>query len=116
TELERRNIDRQLEMSRPVTRLDERFLPHPHGERADLSGLLRDGDELGRFAQAAWRRVPPRQHLEPVELARVEADQRLEEWNEFIGFDRGPDFIFKSNSRLELLLHLAVEPGIAVAA
>jgi hypothetical protein len=32
-------------------------------------------------------------HLEPVELAGIQADQRLEEWNEFVAFDRRADFI-----------------------
>src|SRR5690606_21300769 len=114
-ELNRRDIDRELQLGRPVLCLQQRLFHHPHRERGNLPRLLGDRDEIGRLDDAACRRTPASKDLKSVKLTTVEADQWLEIGDELVGLDRTADFLLQRDTALELPLHLPVEPCKAVA-
>ena len=115
-ELDRRDVDRDLEVRRPGLRFLQRLLDHADGQRADEPGLLGGVDEGLRLQEAAGRRAPAGKRLEADQLARREIDQRLEEGDELAILDAAADVFLELHAVGQLPLQLRVEPGEAVPA
>ena len=110
-ELDRRDVDRELEVGRPAACFLERLFKDAERQRTDQSGPLGSLDERLGFDEAAARRAPAREGLEADDLAAPEIDQWLEERNELAGLDAAADLFLQLQPFGELALQFLVEPG-----
>ena len=63
SELDRRDIDGDADVTRPIHGLDARPPEHPVADGVDQSGFFRDRNELERRNHAAFRMMPAQQRL-----------------------------------------------------
>ena len=70
-ELDRRDVDRDLEVRRPGARVLHRLLHDAHGQRADEAGRFGDLDEMLRLEETALGRTPASQRLETDQFAAI---------------------------------------------
>ena len=113
-ELDRRDVDRELEVRWPGLRFLKRLLDHADGQRSDEPRLFRSFDERLRLQEAAGRRAPAGKRLEADQFTRGEIDQRLEEGDELAILDAAADILLKLHAVGHLPLQLRIEPGEAV--
>ncbi len=108
-ELPRRDVDRDVDVGRPVpasaTRLFQDQLAHLH----DGAGLLGDLDELTGGHQAAFRMVPAQQGLAGDDPSGAQVDDRLEMCVELIATDRVPEVDFSGTATACTRLHILFE-------
>src|SRR5450756_257412 len=76
-ELDRRQIDGNLDAMRPGRRLDAGAVQGPFADRDDQAGLFGDGDEHRRRHFSAYRMGPAQQRLAGRYTAAAQIDQRL---------------------------------------
>src|SRR5207245_6822157 len=110
-ELDRRDVDRDLEVRRPAARVLHRLLHDAHRQGADQAGGFGDLDEMLGLEETALGRTPAGERLETDELAALEVDQRLEERHELALEDSSAHVLFEAEALGQLAVELLVEPG-----
>ena len=75
--------------------IGQRLADEAFGQVADQVDFLGDRDEYFRADEAELRRVPPRQHLEPDQLAGLEVDLLLVVRHELAGGDAAAQAAFE---------------------
>src|SRR5439155_8350751 len=115
-ELHRRHVDRELEVSRPASRIFQRLFQNAECQRTDKACPLSRFDEAVSLQQDAARRTPAGERLEADDLPAVEVNERLEEGHELAGLDSAANFLFELQSIADLALKLFVKPRKAVSA
>jgi hypothetical protein len=110
------NVDRQRQLGIPLAGVLQGLADERFGERADGVDLLGDRDEDLGADEAELRGIPPREHLEPDELARLEIDLLLVVGNELAGRNAPADAGLELGAEAQFALHLRFEPVVAAAA
>ena len=114
-ELDRREVDGDLRLGRPLHRIGACFFQHPAADFVDQADLLQHRNEDTREHEAARRAVPAQQRFEADHFARRDIHQRLIEELEFavrerlgqIGFQRAPIADLRVHGLLEEAMHAA---------
>jgi hypothetical protein len=76
-ELDRRHVDGDTDVARPLRRHAQRLAQHPLADRHDEPGRLGGRDELVRAQEAPVRVLPADQRLEAGNLVALDVEQRL---------------------------------------
>jgi hypothetical protein len=114
-ELDGRDVDRELEVLRPLTGFPHRLLDHAHRQRNDQARALGGFDELLGVHHRTVGRAPAGKRLEADDLLGRQIDQRLEVGDEVAIADARADALLQLEPIGELQLQLLVEPGEGVA-
>ena len=108
-ELHGRQIDRELDVRRPLDRVAAGPLQHVVAERRDEAGFLGEGYELGGRNGAARRVRPAQQGFEADDLLAAQIDQRLVMDLERFGQECRAQVDLELAARLRLGVHFRLE-------
>ena len=117
SELNRRHVDRQLDVLRPGRRLGTGLGEHPFSELADQAAVFRDRYEFGRRNHAAHRMMPAQQRFASRDLIVPQIDQGLvvdieSAFTEPAVCDHPPHILFEHAAGLDAGVHVALEEAI----
>src|SRR5690606_35189492 len=113
-ELDRRHVDGDLEMRRPLLRRQQGLLHDRQRDFADQATGFGDAEEVRRLEHAIGRMLPASQRLEAFHLAAGELVDRLEVGDELAGLDSMANFGLERGPLAEFDLHRLVELDPAV--
>ena len=111
-ELDRRNVDRDLDVVRPGRGLGAGGGQHPFADLVDQAGLFGDRDELGGRDHAAFRMPPAQQGLAAGDAVVPEADAGLVVDLERAVGDRLAQIGLQNVARLDVGVHVRFEEPI----
>ena len=115
-ELNRRQVDGDLDAVRPSCRLAAGAVQGPFAERDDQAGLLGNRYEYRRRHRSAQRMGPAQQRLAGRHPAGAQVDQRLVIQMELLGAERFAQIELERAALLHRLLHVHGEETMAAAA
>ena len=115
-ELRRGEVDRELDVRRPMRRLGAGAADDPFAEPDDQPGFLRDRDEPVGRNDAQLRVAPPHQGLRAAHAPGREGDDGLVVQLELAARDRRAQVVLERVPRARLGFHLWLEEAEAVAA
>ena len=114
-ELDRRQIDGDLQRLRPARRLAAGLAEHPFADLHDEPAFLGDRNEGCGRNHAALRMVPAHQRLEPDHLA-VDLRQRLIVQTKFVALDGRAQFVLNGAPLAQPVVHFDFEEARRAAA
>ena len=107
-ELDRRQVDRDLQRLRPGGGLAAGLAQHPFADRHDEPAFLGERDEGAGRDQATLRMLPARQRLEAGDLA-VDARLRLVVQHQLAALDRRSQVVLERAPLAQPLVHVGLE-------
>ena len=114
--LNRRQVDRDLDLVRPQRSVGTGFAQHPFSQRNDQADLFRDRDELTGQHHAALGMIPADQRFAAGDRVIVEPDNRLVIQLE-LAFDQAlSQRQFERAPRLHSGIHCRLEEAVSAAA
>ena len=108
-ELQRRQVDGDAHIIRPLRRVHAGAPQHQPADRVDQAGFFRDRNEFHRRNHAAIRVRPAYQRLEAGDAPGLEIDQRLVMRLQDIVLDRRAQIDFDAAARLRTGVHFRFE-------